>query len=486
MFDNSYFASTAGGAANEWQFSTPPVTLALAATYKAALSIVAPQLCSGDILELPTMCCAEYQGGTPVRTAVGHRVVINFSLHEVQPAKLLLKYVPGDTITGEAFTRSTTAFYMTTAGVLTSAAIDAKRDNHFTVIGGTRSLLLEGSRINDFTRSQELDDAAWTKTGCTISANAGNGPDGTATADGVVESALDEQHYVLRNTPALTASTTQAFSFFAQASTRSWIRIVTADKAGTVRESWFNLTTGQFGTVNAGHTIRATAFASGWYRLTVEWGSGVGAGTPYIALALATADLITAYLGTASGLFLWGLQFETDKPFCSSYIPTTTIAVTRGADSYSLPLTTPPQEMAGYVKFVESGSAAASSRIFGVSNAADANARFVIGSTPPYSVFHSNAVTSATSTLGAGPAAGDVVELLPRLFGDGSVDILQSLNGAASTAGAQTAAVALAAAWSGPLVWLNSAGTAGSVGFTAIQSFKIVAGARSLSDMRVL
>lgn len=50
---------------------------------------------------------------------------------------------------------------------------------------GTRdAILLEGARTNLITRSRAINDAAWTAgNGVTITANVGNGPDGTAVAD---------------------------------------------------------------------------------------------------------------------------------------------------------------------------------------------------------------------------------------------------------------------------------------------------------------
>ena len=169
--------------------------------------------------------------------------------------------------------------------------------------------------------------------------------------------------------------------------------------------------------------------------------------------------------------------------FCSSYIKTTTVAVTRGADSYSLPFTTPPQEMTVYAKFVEGGANLAGARVFEIASAADANPRlFCSGGV--YHFVHATTLFNDSSTLAAGPAFGDITELGMRLFGDGSVDITQSLNGAAATTAAQSGAVAFGTGWSGLLCWLNSAGTVGAYGFTALQSFKIFSGARSLSEAR--
>jgi hypothetical protein len=184
-----------------------------------------------------------------------------------------------------------------------------------------------GPRTNGWTKSQEFDDAAWTKEGVSITANATTAPDGTLTADKLVEdSAVGTPHGIYRGTPAMTASTNQAYTISAKAAERSWIELITNDS--TVRRSWFNLATGAWGVRDSGHTARATALGSGWYRLEINWTS---ASTACIAYARATTgDGVTEHTGDGtSGLYLWGAQFEADASFATSYIPTTTVPVTR-------------------------------------------------------------------------------------------------------------------------------------------------------------
>ena len=168
----------------------------------------------------------------------------------------------------------------------------------------------------------------------------------------------------------------------------------------------------------------------------------------------------------------------------SSEIPTTTGAIARGSDIYSVPAP-PPQEMTVYGKVIEMGTAIASQRYFQISNAAAATPRFLAASSAGPLVTIHESPTSVSSTASGSPAINDLFEFLSPLFGDGSVRSTQSINAGASTSGAQSAATPLAPAWSGPLLWLNSNGNL-AFGFTALQSFKIVAGSRSLSEMRTL
>lgn len=485
MFDGTFFASESGGASRDWTFSTPPVTQSDADTYIAALGSPVAKLCSGDIIQIPTMCSPELPSGKPTRAASSNRVVLDFMLHEIQPAKVLLRYAPGDTITGEAFTRATTAFYMTTAGVLVSAAINAKRDTHFTAIGGTRSLLLERGRTNALLRSQEFDNATWTKDDATISANAATAPDSTVTGDKLVEAATTAVHMAWQATTT-TASTNQAHSVYVKAGERTWCYVLTKQRDGTVVRTWVNLSTGAIGTTGAGHTVRVTALQLGWYRIEVVANSLAGAVATYFAIGAATADNVSSYLGDITkGIYVWGAQHEQDAHFASSYIPTAGTAVTRLADFYSLPFTTPPQEMTVYAKFVEGGTTLVGGIIYQLSNAAAADPRLMgYESSGFYRHTHRETGVNVFSALAVTPTVGQVTEFCFRLFGDGSVDTTQSIDSGTATSGAQSASLVLATAWSGQLCWLNSEGTTGGHGFTALQSFKIVAGARSLTEMR--
>jgi hypothetical protein len=360
-----------------------------------------------------------------------------------------------------------------------TAAINTKRDGHY--IAAVRSTLLEDARTNSFIRSQEFDNAAWTKDGTTVSANAATAPDGTGTADKLLETATNAAHQAYQ-TSTTTASTTQAYSFFVAAGERTWAYIQTGLRDGSTPRSWVNLATGAIGTTGSGHNIRVTAVSHGFYRVEIAVNSLTGANATYAAVGAATGDAVFSYLGDITkGIYVWGGQHERDCSFASSYIPTVAATVTRGADSYSLPFTTPPQESTLYAKFVEGGTLAVSGGICG--NGESANASFSLFATGSnYSIIHREAA-DVTSGQGAAPSIGQVNELRGVLFGDGSVQSGQSIAGAAETLGAQSAASPLATAWANQILLLNARFT-GNNGFTALQSFKIVAGARSLSEMR--
>lgn len=372
-----------------------------------------------------------------------------------------------------------------------TASSGALRDAHYALNPVTslyeQTTLLEGQRANGWTYSEQIDNAAWSKTAVTVTANAALAPDGTTTADKLVEDAVTNVHRISRATGTITDNTSQSAAFYAKAAERGWLCILTVNKASTAELSWVNLSTGAVGAQAAGHAIRVLDAGNGWWRIACTFDSGTGASTPTVYLEIATGDNASrSYAGDGvSGLYLWGLQFEADAPFASSYIPTTASAVTRSADSFSLPFTAAPQEMTLYARFVEQGTISISSaRLVQVGDAADADARLLISQAGGfYEMSHDSGSTSVSSTLAAAPAIGDLVELRAVLFADGAVQLHQSINGAAETSAAKSAANALAVAWSDDLIWLNSVGSA-FVGFNAFTHLSALPGVKTQAECR--
>jgi len=204
--------------------------------------------------------------------------------------------------------------------------------------------LLESARTNAWTKSQKLDDAVWTKDAASVTPNVGAGADSSSTADLIVEDGTNNLHGFERTTPALTDNTQQSVSVFASYfGTRLWFRIRTTDKSGALNSTFFNIGAGTIGTIGAGHTdvkIEGPIGRLGaqGYRCSLSFNSAAGATPPLVQFFLATADNSGAYLGDGvSGMVFWGLQFEVDKPFRSSYLATDAATISRAADSLRLP-----------------------------------------------------------------------------------------------------------------------------------------------------
>ena len=130
----------------------------------------------------------------------------------------------------------------------------------------SRGILIEEARTNLHARSDALDNAAWSLAGASIAANAVTGPDGTASADKLVESAANSPHAVYDFGMSLAAGDRVAGAD-AKPAGRDWLRAVI--NAGSAIGAWFNVSTGAVGTVDAGVTASIKPAPNGFYRCSV-------------------------------------------------------------------------------------------------------------------------------------------------------------------------------------------------------------------------
>jgi hypothetical protein len=193
-------------------------------------------------------------------------------------------------------------------------------------------LLIEEQRTNLLLRSEEFNDAAWAKTDATVTANATTAPDGTTTADILIEGATTNVHRLVQ-----TVASGSVFSVFAKAETRSLLAIdINADSAN---RCYFDLSSGLVSSVGAGITAIIADAGSGWYRCTISLNSGSATSC---RIYVTNAVGVISYAGDGtSGIYIWGAQLEA-APFASSYIPTVASQVTRAADNITLATSTFP------------------------------------------------------------------------------------------------------------------------------------------------
>jgi hypothetical protein len=165
---------------------------------------------------------------------------------------------------------------------------------------------------NFLLRSQEFDNATWTKSQSTVTANATTAPDSTSTADKLVETAVSNFHF-LTQTVSLAANTPYTITTYAKAAERTKLTIEYSPKSGGASSNArFDLSAGTvFQTSQQTEYLSSSieALANGWYRCSLTINSGVGAFTPAILLLLNDASSAHNYLGDGtSGLYLWGAQ----------------------------------------------------------------------------------------------------------------------------------------------------------------------------------
>ena len=192
------------------------------------------------------------------------------------------------------------------------------------------SLKLEPQSTNIQLNSEDFSQANWSKTNSAIVVNQLASPDGYLNADKLNETAINNIHQ-LESSRSLTSGNTYTMSVFAKKGERDFVRLYEDSYANS---AYFNLNTGVLGTVS-GPTASAKIEAigsDGWYRCYLTYTETSNNFGRY-RIAIAKQDNEVSYLGVAgSGIYVWGAQYE-EGAYATSYIPTLSAAVTRGADA---------------------------------------------------------------------------------------------------------------------------------------------------------
>jgi hypothetical protein len=264
--------------------------------------------------------------------------------------------------TGYSFTRASDGYYQNADGTLTLFGSGALRR-------GDRGVLIEGSRTNLVLQSQTFNTTWGLLENATVSADATAAPDGTTTADKLIEgSGAISFGSRLTQTISFVSGTAYTFSLFVKQSERNWCRLTLPSAAFTSSVNvFFNAATGALGGVALGATAAVQTLANGWYRVSLT-ATATGTASAALDIRIAEADNDVAYTGDGtSGLFIWGAQLEAAS-FPSSYIPTVAAAATRASDVLSY--TTSSFSEHGYWAEFENQNISGAPRIIGTRSSA--------------------------------------------------------------------------------------------------------------------
>jgi hypothetical protein len=194
---------------------------------------------------------------------------------------------------------------------------------------------IEGNDFGTFNLlqySEEFDNAGWTKSESTVSANNYTAPDGTFTAEKVEETSATAEHRIAQASSSGATTNTVAFSVFVKAAERTKIRLAFSQLSNWVGGGGaaviFDL---QNGTATPDSSTPAAygivPYSNGWYRCYIV-------GTPTISLTpncnLFTYTTTAIFAGTVgSGVYVWGAQLEqssTATPYVKSDVTWTSRA----------------------------------------------------------------------------------------------------------------------------------------------------------------
>lgn len=209
---------------------------------------------------------------------------------------------------------------------------NAYNDAHYLTDWGHKDQLLsKTARTNRVTYSQELDNAAWGKSNVTVVANNAAAPDGTVTADKMVDNITNAFHYIdtLTYTPADNAVISG--SIYVKYVDVDYIALELYSKAGPAAGLNFRFSTKAFTTTAyGGATFSVTELSNGWFKLSINnFNVGTGATAPRLRLFLSNAASEFTYAGDGvRGVLAWGGQIV-DGTNSGRYIPTVASAVTQ-------------------------------------------------------------------------------------------------------------------------------------------------------------
>ena len=247
------------------------------------------------------------------------------------------------------FTRASTARFVGSDGLIQSAAINTPRFDHDPVTFASKGLLIEESRTNQITYSENLADPSWSTFSTASGANVtSTNPSGATTTTRITANAgTDTGRVRLKLLTIPSASYAVTASCFVKAGNSNFGLVSMAfnkSGVGAIRNCLAHIvfSTGvitKSGTSNADFTVTSTAFTDGWYRITISATSNASLTVEdQVVLSTGLSFNGVGGSGTFAGtetVFAWGAQLEAGS-FPTSYIPTTTASVVRSGDVCSI------------------------------------------------------------------------------------------------------------------------------------------------------
>jgi hypothetical protein len=152
----------------------------------------------------------------------------------------------------------------------------------------------------------------------TVDADVAVAPDGTMTADKIVENTTTGFHRHRKGFVA-TVGATQAHSVYAKAAGRNWMNM----SLSSGNSVYFNIANGTIGSILGPITGSIIPVGNSWYRCTVAGNVQVNTTSDIL---LSSADGVVSYTGDGtSGVFLWGRKLEFG-PVSTTYFQTSSIS----------------------------------------------------------------------------------------------------------------------------------------------------------------
>jgi hypothetical protein len=241
-------------------------------------------------------------------------------------------------------TRATTATRVNASGLIESVASGVPRLDYFASGGvvGCPALLVEPSAQNIMAQSETLSVSGnWSRTNVLVSGGVIASPNGLASGTLIVATSGNTQHSINRQASSVTSGAVVTVScFFKAHGTNNFAQLVIGGFEFSPASPFANFNLSGNGAITTGTYSSAFIqnYGNGWYRCGLTTTAAAN-GSPTCLinpiLASGTARDTTFQGDGVNGVYAWGFQVETG-PVATSYIPTTTAAVTRNADAINV------------------------------------------------------------------------------------------------------------------------------------------------------
>ena len=231
------------------------------------------------------------------------------------------------------FSRSGGQTFTNSSGILEIAASGAAGFEHDPLTGECLGVLLEDGRSNLLRQSEDFS-TTWINLGSSENLNVATAPDGSMSADALVDTSVSEPHLLAQSVTGLPSNTACTISCFLEKGVRNFGVISFGPNVswggGLGANVFFNLATGAVSS-SSNATGLMIAYPGGRYRCLATATTTASPGTVTVRVGAANVSGALSYLGNGTeAIYVWGADLGVGST-PGSYVPSGAASGSRNA-----------------------------------------------------------------------------------------------------------------------------------------------------------